>query len=71
MIYQDRMVPDRTGTERNRNEPVPIYGISGPNHDTVPFRIPVQCIPSRPEYYRTGTVSVQPVPVPCLRLDPK
>ncbi|KAG5609345.1 hypothetical protein H5410_020626 [Solanum commersonii] len=44
MIYRYR-----TGTERNRNEPVP-------NHDTVPFRVPVQCIPSRPEYYRTGTI---------------
>ena len=35
--------PDRNGTGMNRDEPVPV-----PNHGTVPFRVPVQCIPSRP-----------------------
>ncbi|WMV46568.1 hypothetical protein MTR67_039953 [Solanum verrucosum] len=34
-------------------------GIPVPNHDTVPFRVPVECIPFRPEYYRTGTEKAQ------------
>ncbi|KAH0705581.1 hypothetical protein KY290_010270 [Solanum tuberosum] len=51
MIYWDRTGtgPDRNGTGMNGT------GIPVPNHGTVPFRVPVQCIPSRPEYCRTGT----------------